>query len=383
MSTLFGKPTNILGESTKELILKGSSLKFQWGNKFIELIKEGKLNVEKDNILKEADSIDSISKDGIYLVGDKIIICINGNKTTIEKAIISYISYLEEQTELTPEQKQIALLNSGFYYKTLEEAKNAKIKSGIIFVLEDNTFYLADKETLVPYNFNTKKEIVEEDIKNDFIETSDISEDVSEISSETSTQDNIIINYSLDEVSKTMGCKLQKQNNFHIGDSIFIECDPIIIQEFSVTNEDYYFSLSDIYDTDVVITYYNSEDTSWQEKFTIKKGNTKSNTFKKTEKFSYFQYDPLDKKYIKGVVIDVNKSLNNSDNIFDIIVNTISYSNLINKKIIGGGSSLLPPNTIMIYYGESIPYGWVKCDGTNNTPNLPSLTTNVNYIMKL
>jgi hypothetical protein len=38
----------------------------------------------------------------------------------------------------------MALLNSGLYYKTLKEAQDAKINSGIIFVLENNILYLAN-----------------------------------------------------------------------------------------------------------------------------------------------------------------------------------------------------------------------------------------------
>lgn len=30
----------------------------------------------------------------------------------------------------------------------------------------------------------------------------------------------------------------------------------------------------------------------------------------------------------------------------------------------------LPIGTIILFYGSSIPNGWLLCDGNNNTPNL-------------
>jgi hypothetical protein len=95
-TSLFGKPSNILGVPTKELILRGSGLKFQQGSKFIDLLKNLNNSFDLNKIFKKATSLDSISENGIYLLEEKIVICIEGVKVTLESLITTYISYLEE-----------------------------------------------------------------------------------------------------------------------------------------------------------------------------------------------------------------------------------------------------------------------------------------------
>ena len=63
---MFGKAYDTVGSTNKNLILQTrGDLKIRWGNKFIDLIKNGKINVNVD-LLKQADNKDSINKDGIY-----------------------------------------------------------------------------------------------------------------------------------------------------------------------------------------------------------------------------------------------------------------------------------------------------------------------------
>ena len=111
MSTtvIAGKPSNIVGNKDSTLVLRGSSIKIQWGNKFIDLIKNGKINVESDKILKNADSIENVSTDGIYLIKDSVWAVIGGVKVQLSgDSSTTYVSYLTEQ-ETTSEQKNRAL----------------------------------------------------------------------------------------------------------------------------------------------------------------------------------------------------------------------------------------------------------------------------------
>jgi hypothetical protein len=43
------------------------------------------------------------------------------------------------------------LSNIGFYYDTLEDAQNAKIQKGIVYILETNKLYYAKDEVLIEY----------------------------------------------------------------------------------------------------------------------------------------------------------------------------------------------------------------------------------------
>lgn len=378
--SLFGKPSNILGVPTKELILRGSGLKFQQGSKFIDLLKNLNSSFDLNKIFKKATSLDSISENGIYLLEEKIVICIEGVKVTLESLITTYISYLEEQPEITSEQKQIALINSGFYYKTLKEAQDAKINSGVIFILENNSFYLAKEGNLTLYTLpeQIKTEEVLEESKKEVITT------VQESSQSISTQDNIIVDGVYDENTGKFGCFLANTNRFEINDLVFIKKPKITISEvYDKEQEKFVFQLSEYCSNTVTIKYYKTDNTKLAE-ITIPAGALKSNGFNKTNEHSYWESDLEDKEeYIKAKVIGVDAALEvNSDIIYDIILDIKTNISLNNTKIIGGGSALLPPNTILLYYGKP-PYGWVVCDGTNNTPNLTSPNNETKYIMKL
>ena len=68
MTTMFGKAYDTVGSADRNLVLQTrGDLKVKWGNKYIDLIKNGKINVDVD-LLKKVDSKESIFKDGIYLV---------------------------------------------------------------------------------------------------------------------------------------------------------------------------------------------------------------------------------------------------------------------------------------------------------------------------
>lgn len=140
-TVIAGKPSNTVGEKDAVLILRGSSVKVQWGNKFIDVVKNGKINVEYDKVLKSADSVESIKQDGVYLIDDQIWVSINGTKIQLAGTDSKvYVSFAEKQ-EIESEKQGTALKNIGFYYDTLEEAQSKGIQSGIIYVLGDNKLY--------------------------------------------------------------------------------------------------------------------------------------------------------------------------------------------------------------------------------------------------
>lgn len=166
MTVLAGKNSDIIGDKDRTLVLRGTSIKIQWGNKFIDLIKNGKINTEKNDILKTANSVEEIGSNGIYLVGEEVWISINGTKMLLGSSTAQYISFLQEQ-ELTPEQKQLAQSNMGLYYKTISDIDN--ISAGIVFVEEDNSLYLvrdgkatkySTQETIEPSLIINAEEII-------------------------------------------------------------------------------------------------------------------------------------------------------------------------------------------------------------------------------
>ena len=164
-TVIAGKPSNTVGEKDSVLILRGSSVRVQWGNKFIDLIKNGKVNAEYDKILKTANSVDAIKSDGIYLVEDQVWLVLNSTKVQLagDKSTV-YVSFVESQ-ETTEENKLTALKNIGFYYNTIEEAQQSGLQSGIIYVLGDNKLYTIINGQFSEYSFQTnQEEKVEESI---------------------------------------------------------------------------------------------------------------------------------------------------------------------------------------------------------------------------
>lgn len=151
-SVIAGKNSNIVGNKDSSLILRGTSIKYQFGNKFIDIIKNGKINIEENKILKIVSSENEMNQDGIYLIDKNIWIKIGQNSIKLQNIDNSevYVSFLKEQ-KVTAEQKQIALSNIGFYYNTIQEVQNANIKSGIVYILGDNKLYIVNNGELKEY----------------------------------------------------------------------------------------------------------------------------------------------------------------------------------------------------------------------------------------
>ena len=152
-----GKNSTVVGNKDAPLVLRGQGIKVQWGNRFIDLIKDGKIATEKiENIeiLKTIDSVDLITEDGVYLVNNEDIwFCIKGTKLGISEG--SDISYLKTQN-LSKEQKLKALFNIGFIYNTLDEAKKAELQEGIIYILDKNQLYIVKEGKYTPYINNNQ-----------------------------------------------------------------------------------------------------------------------------------------------------------------------------------------------------------------------------------
>lgn len=156
-TNMFGKTYNTIGSTDSNFIIKTKGdLKVQWGGKFIDVIKNGKLASAGADILKVASSSDDISSNGVYLVptdeGNEVWVSIDGTKVNIAGEVgTTYVSFLTEQKEVTADQKYTALVNAGLYYETLEDAQEAGVKAGLIFIIGENKLYIAKDGQLSEY----------------------------------------------------------------------------------------------------------------------------------------------------------------------------------------------------------------------------------------
>lgn len=160
---MFGKAYDTVGSTNKNLILQTrGDLKIRWGNKFIDLIKNGKINVNVD-LLKQTDNKDSINKDGIYLIqneeNQEVWLYIGGTLINlIGEVSDNYVTYLKNQ-DIDADGKFRALSNIGLYYDTLNDAIEAKLNSGVIYILDQNKFYYINNGEYQEYQFTNTLEI--------------------------------------------------------------------------------------------------------------------------------------------------------------------------------------------------------------------------------
>lgn len=142
---LFGRNYNDIGDIDSDFCIRTrGQVKIQYGKKFIDLIKDGKINADVDFIFKVKDKDGIKGKDGIYLVGNEdlyikvgdLIIPIVG-----AEAGSDYVSYSEEQNK-DIEEKQQAQKNIGIAFDTLQEFIDSGMKSGAAFIIDEGKFYI-------------------------------------------------------------------------------------------------------------------------------------------------------------------------------------------------------------------------------------------------
>ena len=150
---LFGRTYSTVGNSDSDFIIKTrGQVKVQWGKKFIDIIKDGKLNVDV-TLIKEVSSIDSITSDGIYMLegSNTVVVRINGvTVSLVSDDSDNYVSFIRPQLT-TDEQKKQAQRNIGLRYSTIQEAITDSVYNGILFIDSDKKLYIAEDGVYTEY----------------------------------------------------------------------------------------------------------------------------------------------------------------------------------------------------------------------------------------
>ena len=150
---LFGRTYSTVGNSDSDFIIKTrGQVKVQWGKKFIDIIKDGKLNVDV-TLIKEVSSIDSITSDGIYMLegSNTVVVRINGvTVPLVSDNSDNYVSFIRPQLT-TDEQKKQAQRNIGLRYSTIQEAITDSAYNGILFIDSDKKLYIAEDGVYTEY----------------------------------------------------------------------------------------------------------------------------------------------------------------------------------------------------------------------------------------
>lgn len=153
MEKFFGRTYETVGNVSGDLLLKTrGGVKVQIGSSFIDLVKNGKINVDID-IIKEASSKDSIIDNGFYIVRDVLYVKYQDtvlplNSDTGE----NQVSYLP-QLNITQKQQIQAQKNIGIYYDTLEEAQQ-NISDGYVYIKEKGLYVIQSSIPMQIINSN-------------------------------------------------------------------------------------------------------------------------------------------------------------------------------------------------------------------------------------
>lgn len=151
---LFGRTYSTVGNSDSDFIIKTrGQVKVQWGKKFIDIIKDGKLNVDV-SFIGSVDSYNDIgSKDGLYYVKENgsIYLVVNGNKINILGDVDGiYVSFASKQ-DTADEQKGQASKNLGIRYSSKDEATEYGVTNGIVFLEDANRWYIVEDGVFTLY----------------------------------------------------------------------------------------------------------------------------------------------------------------------------------------------------------------------------------------
>ena len=146
MEKFFGRTYETVGNVSGDLLLKTrGGVKVQIGSSFIDLVKNGKINVDI-NIIKEASSKDNIIDNGLYLIKDVLYVKYQDTVLPLSSNTgENQVSYLP-QLNITQEQKIQAQKNIGIYYDTLEEAQQ-NVNNGY-FYIKERGIYVINNQTL-------------------------------------------------------------------------------------------------------------------------------------------------------------------------------------------------------------------------------------------
>lgn len=153
---MFGSSHDIVGSTSSDLILKTrGKIKIQWGSKFIDLLKDGKLNVENE-VIRKVSNKDAIgNKNGIYITdnGEVYLKFSSGDPINILGEVgTTYVSFLTLQ-DTSSDNKHIALTNVGFLYPDIDSISENSLKNGIIYVESEQKLYHVKDGQLTEYSF--------------------------------------------------------------------------------------------------------------------------------------------------------------------------------------------------------------------------------------
>lgn len=156
MEKLFGRSYESIGNSSSDLILKcRGQVKVKWGNKYIDLIRDGKI-ASDGIVLKKVTGNNIPITPGIYITDNRNIYVSDGSNTynIYGETGSMYVAY-SEQNGITGEQKQCALYNIGILFDSIEDLNYSGLQNGIVYIVSTGEIYTVKDgiSTLLSFSF--------------------------------------------------------------------------------------------------------------------------------------------------------------------------------------------------------------------------------------
>lgn len=150
-TTIGGTVYETVGSSSSNLLLKcNGTARIQWGNKLIDLIKNGKLANSTNFKFEVISNLSEIKSDGIYIINaEKSLqcwICIKDKQYNLIGNDL-YISTNTEQ-DITVDQQKQGLKNLGIYFDTIDDLIKSEIKNGFVYVEELKTLFNLNNDSV-------------------------------------------------------------------------------------------------------------------------------------------------------------------------------------------------------------------------------------------
>ena len=365
-TSMFGKTYNTIGSADSNFIIKTKGdLKIQWGNKYIDLIKNGKIASEGNKILFIVNSSDEIKDNGIYLVPEQesyeIWVSIDGVKIKISQGETMCVSFLTQQ-ETTQDQKKQALTNLGFYYNTIQDVTTAQLTKGIVYVEETNKLYLVQNGNLQEYQINVSNQTIvqnsenKEEVKIEDIKINGLSLELSinKIPFVTISNENINIHKPLILNSNIQSNDYNDTKGFSITNNTtgsVLNIDRVNIRSIKNSTQ-----IGEVIENNIRELQYCPEIPEPRPTSGIYSNNFIG--------LNSILYDVVFKKRCGYPKYEMELPESDIDSVqYDQVIPNILWM----KKLM---DILIPKGTIVMWSGSEIPEGWAICNGENNTPNL-------------
>ncbi len=242
-TTIGGTVYETLGSSSSNLLLRcNGTARIQWGNKLIDLIKNGKIVSSGNSVgIYVIDDESELNHDGLYILNvekeddPQLLIYKEKQKYNLTGTDL-YISASKKQ-DITSDQQKQALENLKVYFNTVEELQNSGIQNGIAYVTDTQQLYTIQDGLVNEFRAKLQAVEVEEESEDGEIINSSykIVLSVSESDYITLQDSSVYFNANVhiapaNQIGSTDADEFQGYRLYMTGDTSCLEVDQIVVR---------------------------------------------------------------------------------------------------------------------------------------------------------